>query len=499
MKKYLSKAFSVFLVFCCFFLNSGSVYVFAADRIKQDAGVLKLSLDDISRIGLENNLDIQIAKYDAYIKRTGLDQAQSVFDTFLNAQAVYLNDQRKTASSAFGTKNSTNKYSLGFEKTIPTGTKLGIEFADARSASNSTFSSINPNYDANVKLSLNQPLGSNFFGMLDRSRIKLSRLDISNSDFNVLNRIELSLAGLQKTYWNLVLRLEELNIARQMLERSENLYKVFEQRYKLGLVEDAELFGLKANLIQNNVDINIARQKSRIAQNDLLLALNEENFKLNIVPKNKLEFKALKVSARDILLAAINQRRDYKQAKNNLLIRNINLSMKKNSLWPRIDLAASFAKNGLEATQADAWKNVSEQDNPEVYVGLSFSIPLENRSARSEKQKAENEKAKALLSIKKIEHAIIVEIHNAVDAVNVSQKNIKSRQEIVALQEKKLLYEEKRFRNGRSNTDTLVRFQRDLLLARRNLAQTLFVYKTAQIDLRQAANQLLADYWTDKL
>ncbi|MFH1061972.1 MAG: TolC family protein, partial [Candidatus Omnitrophota bacterium] len=404
-----------------------------------------------------------------------------------------------SASSLSGTKSRLNNYSIGLSKTIPMGTTLGLELADARGSGDSTFSSINPNHDAQVKFTLNQPLGNNFFGMLDRGQIKLSRLDIDNSDFNVLNRIEQSLGDLQKAYWQLVLYSEELDIARKMLERTKNLYKIFEQRKNLGLVEDAELFALEANLIQNNIDIKIAEQKLRMAQNALLLALSEEDFTLNIMPTNKLECLASKITVQDFLQTAIVQRRDYKQAKNDLEMKKINLSMKQNSLWPQIDLDASFAHNGLEAAQADAWQNISDQDNPELYLGLSLSLPLENRAARSKKQKAENEKAKALLGLKRIEHAIIVEINNAVDTVNVHIENIKSRQKIITLQEKKLLFEEKRFRNGRSNTDTLVRFQQDLLTAQRNLAQTLFAYKAARIDLQQAENSLLNAYWTDKL
>ncbi|MBU1086845.1 MAG: TolC family protein [Candidatus Omnitrophica bacterium] len=501
MGKNILKKTCVGLLFTGIIVNAWVNDSWATEKTVESKGQdkISLSLEDISRIGLENNLDIQIAKYDAYIKRTGLEDSQSVFDIFLNGQAFYLNDQQNSDSSLAGTKNISNNYSLGLSKTIPTGTKLGVEVADARSASNSTFSSINPNHEANVKFTLNQPLGSNFFGMLDRGQIKLSRLDIDNSDFSVLERIEKSLADLQKTYWQLALRLEELNIARQMLERSKKLYEVFARRNKLGLVEDAELFALEANLIQNNIDITIAQQQLRIAQNALLLALNEEDFSLDIMPKSELTGLIERLTAKDILRTAVNQRRDYKQAKNDLEIQNINLTMKQNSLWPRIDLDASFARNGLEADQADAWQNVGEQDNPELYVGLSFSMPLENRSARSKKQKAENEKAKALLNLKRIEYKIIVQIKNAVDAVNMYTDKIKAQQQILDLQEKKLAYEEKRFSNGRSDSDTLVRFQQDLLAAQRNLAQSLFAYKAARIDLKQAANSLLDAYWTGKL
>jgi outer membrane protein TolC len=460
---------------------------------------MSLSLEQASRIGLENNLDIQMAKYDSYIKRTTLDETQSLFDTFLNAEAAYYNDQQKTASSLSGTKNVLNSYSVGLTKKIPTGTTLGLEFSDERNSSNSTFTSINPNHDAKVRFTINQPLGDNFFGMLDRGLIKINRLDVENTDYQVLNRIELSLAGLQKAYWKLALRFSQLEIARAMLERAEYYYEVFQKKHSLGMVEDAELFAQHANLLQRKIDVKLAYQHIRAAQNDLLFALNEDDFSINILPIDEMERMMEKITVQKSLRQAILNRRDYKQAGNNLKIKKINLSMKKNSVWPQIDINASFAHNGLDRDQSNAWEDITKEDNPEMYIGLNVSVPLENRKAQAQKKQAKQEKAQAIIGIKKLEHQIIIEVNNLVDAVNVACENIKLNQKIVALNEKKLKYEEKRFQSGRSTTDTLVRYQQDLLAAQNSLAQNLFDYRAALIDLNVAQNSLLSKYWQGSL
>ena len=108
----------------CLLLNAQADCLLAKSASSQSQNCLNLSLEEVSRIGLANNLDIQIAKYDAYIRRASWDDSQSIFDTFLNAKAVYLNDQQKSSSSLSGTKNEFNNYSIGLSKTIPTGTTL---------------------------------------------------------------------------------------------------------------------------------------------------------------------------------------------------------------------------------------------------------------------------------------------------------------------------------------------------------------------------------------
>ena len=46
----------------------------------------KLSLEDVTRLALENNFEIQLAKYDAWIARTDEGVAESIYDTIFDAE-----------------------------------------------------------------------------------------------------------------------------------------------------------------------------------------------------------------------------------------------------------------------------------------------------------------------------------------------------------------------------------------------------------------------------
>ncbi|MBU4304723.1 MAG: TolC family protein [Candidatus Omnitrophica bacterium] len=463
------------------------------------AEVVALSLDDVSRLVLKNNPDIQMAKYDAYIRRTDLKDARSIFDTMLSLQAAYLNDRRKTSSTLLGTKSTTTDYSLGLEKKLPSGTTLGISADDSRDFSNSAFSSFPTGHEASVKFSLRQPLGNNFFGMIDRGRIKITRLDIENSDFQAIVRIEQALAQAQTAYWRLVLKQEELKTARAMLEKAEQLYAVFKDKHALGLVEDAELFGVEANVAQRRSSIAALTHERTMAKNEVLLSLHEEDLNIVIVPQDALDISERALDWEENLRRALEQRRDYKQAQNDVAMKNIELRLKRNSRWPQVDLEASFLHNGLEASQAKAWENLTQEDNPQWYMGLSVQVPLENRAASSKHEKAQWEKAKALIALKKTESIIAVEINNSVDAVNNTIEKLKLQERIVSLQENKLLFEEQRFAKGRSDTDTLIRYQEDLQQAQLALSGVRFEQKKAMIDLLLAENSLLDLYWKEAL
>ena len=62
---------------------------------------------------------------------------------------------------------------------------------------------------------------------------------------------------------------------------------------------------------------------------------------------------------------------------------------------------------------------------------MSVSMNMENREARSEKEKAQIEKANALLKLKKIEHKVLVDITNSVDAINNRKESIKLNKDIL--------------------------------------------------------------------
>ncbi len=199
------------------------------------------------------------------------------------------------------------------------------------------------------------------------------------------------------------------------------------------------------------------------------------------------------------LKEAIENRRDYKTIMNNIESKNIDIKIKKNSLWPEIDLEASFTKNGIKSNENNAWSDITRENNSETYVGINFNIPLENREARSELKKAQLYKEQLLLSFKRVERLILKEVHNRVRSVNSLKNQAELYNSIVELQQNKLHEETKRFNYGRSDSDTVIRYEEDLLNAELKLAITLYDYRISLVDLAITKNNLLDEDWISQL
>lgn len=458
-----------------------------------------LSLEDVSRMALEGSLDVQIAKFDAYAKRNDLLGSVSIYDTLLTAKASYQNTQFKQNSALAGTKSVTNQYSLGISKQLPTGTVVDLDFEDTRDFTNSAYANINPAHEGLAKVALTQPIGKNFFGLVDRNDIKITKLDIENSDYSSLTKIEEALADAQKAYWKVVWLSEQLEIKREMLKKAQDLFDIYRKKRKIGLIEDPDLLAAEANVVMRQNDVLSAVDELNSAKENLLLLLNEDSHNVHVKPLDRLGYREEIIDFYDALSNAIEHRRDYKEAKNRIRMKKLSLVSKKNSLWPEIDLEASFARNGLSREYNEAWKQITKEDNPELFAAVTVTFPLENSKARGEFNKAKIEQAKALVELKKTERLILTKINELVTKVRILSGKVATSQRNARLQERKLNAEELRFKFGRSSSDLMIRYQEDVLNARLGLARSLYDYQFSLIDLKLAQDILLDGYWKGTL
>ncbi len=477
----------------------GLMFLCSTNFVHAESPMVRLSVDDVTRIALDNNFDIQLAKYDAWIKATDGMKSESIFDTIFNAEVSYREDESARATTFSGTRTVENDYNIGFAKKLPSGTSLNLAMTNARDVTNSTFSTSPVTRESTLELSVVQAMGKNFLGMQDRGTIKLTEIDIENSEFTSLDKLEATVAEVQQAYWDLVLQAERVEIERDMVEQAKKLYDLHQKQLKDGLVEIPDAIASEANYQRTLNRLTLAQNTYQRKLNVVKLLLNRTDLDVVIEPTDKLQLAGSQTATMESLDLALKNRRDFKQAMNLIKARDIQLSMKKNNLWPEINLTASLARNGLGDSFNDAATKISEEDNPNFFAGLTFEIPLENRSARAELKAAELEKARILLNTKYLERRITIEIVDQVRDCNIFREVAQNEIAISDLQIQKLEEEQKRFNLGRSNTDIIIRFQEDVIQARLSAAEAKYRYQTALIDLKRKESTLLSRYWNDEL
>ncbi|MFH1504129.1 MAG: TolC family protein, partial [Candidatus Omnitrophota bacterium] len=220
---------------------------------------------------------------------------------------------------------------------------------------------------------------------------------------------------------------------------------------------------------------------------------------ISIKPLDSLELSPSFVDLAFSLKESIQNRRDYKKINNELKAKGISIAIKRNALWPQIDLEVSYLRNGLDSNLGESFRDISAEDNPEVYLGFSIKIPFENREAKAGFESVNLAKAQLLLTLKKTERVILKEINNRVQEINILKSKVEMSSKIVQLQEEKLNQEKKRLKQGRSSSDLIISYADDLLKANLSYAKVLYDYRVSLAGLELDKNTLLDKYWEGKL
>jgi len=484
---------NLFIILMLFMLmKSGPMHVWAQETYS-------LSIEEVSELALANNFDIQLARYDARIARTDKGVAKSIYDTVIDMEVKYRNNQSKPVSSFAGNKILDNDYNFSASKKLPTGTTLTFDNTNNRNWTDSSYVTLNPSHDSSIGITVKQELGKNFFGLKDRGDIKITLLDVKNSEYTSLDKIETYLVDVQKAYWDLVLQTEKLRIYQDMVKQAKELFDVNTEKEKDGLAERPDVLAAEASYKQKTNVLLQAQNHLKTKENILRLLLNITDDQVSIVPLDVFSLQDQDERNEYSLRVAFENRYDYKEALNNVKAKDINLAMKKNDIWPEVNLTASLARNGVGEHFKQAYNGITEEDNPDFFAGLTISFPLENNEAKSKLKAAELEKAKILIDLKSLERKITVGIIDKVRNTNILKEVAANEMTVSQLQAQKLEAEEKRFSQGRSDTDTIVRFQNDVSLARITAVEAKYAYYAAGIDLRKEEGALLQKYWDEEL
>jgi hypothetical protein len=135
---------------------------------------LRLDLAGALQLALARNLNLHVGRYDLAIADANVRGTGGIFDP--NFQA-YLNlDSTKSPTStilegANVSESQNERFGIGINQLLPSGTEVGLEWFSRRGKTNSTFFFLNPQWNANLRANLTQPLLNGFGTTVTRSQI----------------------------------------------------------------------------------------------------------------------------------------------------------------------------------------------------------------------------------------------------------------------------------------------------------------------------------------
>jgi outer membrane protein TolC len=201
-------------------------------------------------------------------------------------------------------------------------------------------------------------------------------------------------------------------------------------------------------------------------------------------PVEELRAFPMSFQVQDSWLKGLTQRPDLERLRLALRQKNIEIRYQKNQLYPVLDLVGSYGQSANNFTSfGDAFDDIGAARYPNAGIQLQFSIPLGNTSARNSLRARRAELEQALLTLKKQEQLVMVEIDNAIANARTDFERVGATREAREFAKEAWDAEQKKHDNGKSTSYEVLLKQRDYITTLSDEIRSLADYNKTLADL----------------
>ncbi len=519
----------------------------------QTATPISLSLDDAIRKTLLNNNSIEITRDDVRIQETTIRSLLGFYDPVFTVSPTYTrnsttgsaatNDFTANANMLHFIRPGGGSYQVFFNNTR-TENAFSQQQVSSGSIGGSTGSAI---YSTRSGVQYTQPLFRNFGTDITRRNIKIARRILQQTDADFRRTTIDTIAQVQNTYWDLVFALRDqqnrvanVNLALESLRQIEARINAGSAAPLARAEVATELANREGELLQATQ--LVSRTENSLKQLVLRDAMNIE-WSQSYVPIDKPAFNLNPINLDNAIKDAMDNRFELRRLKLQNDINNIDIAYFKNQTKPQIDLNTTLSFDGLALgnvstdsttvplisgdpnTNAIAFllgqirrfhpvdpipnvtfagtqpflvggfgrsfRNIFRSDAPNYSIGVTFSFPLRNRTAKADLAGARVLENQIATRLRAQEQLVIVEVRNAVQGVETARQRVLTARRARENAEIQLSGEQKLFESGKSTTFLLFQRENSLTSARNAEIRAETDYNKALADLQKATSTTL--------
>jgi outer membrane protein TolC len=397
------------------------------------------------------------------------------------------------------TKVRTNIINFGYEQTLISGTKLALDFDTTRTRSNynRAFQALNPVFDSFASLTVTQPLMKGFGITVTQADFLIAKNNKLKSVKDFMDTVMKTLTDVKKAYYDFQYSQEQYSTAVVSLKRVEDLHNINKEKYAKGLASNVDLLQSESETARFEQAVASAEGVMKLAEDKLKFITNmvndQELWNCDIILLDSIAYKERKVDIIGSLERSFIHRPDYEAAKIDLKNKDISVIYYRNGTLPIVDLVGSYGFNGLAKNFEKDMGILGSGMYQDWSIGVSVKMPLGNDDAKGKYQKSQLEKQQALISFKRLEQKIILEVRNAVRDVDIKYRVLEASIKNKDAEIKNYEAQSARFRAGLVSTHDIIDFQEKLARAEVNYAASVIDYNKALIELAKVEGMMLIE------
>ena len=481
------------------------------DQDNQNARALRLSLDEAVRTTMERNLGISIQRYDYLMAGQSLRSQYGIYDWYTTGTIEHQSSEFATSNSLESASERSTTANFGITQTVPTGGSYSFNFNNKKDNKAGFGTLVNPTYDANFGLTLNQPLLRDFGIDVTNRFINIAHntLGINKELFrSVLMNTAVSV---EQAYLDLVYARRNVDVVKDSLFLARDQSRITQIRIDVGASAPLDILQPRVQIATTEEQLIAAIASVRDAEDRLraLMNLPAGDWDRPIIPTDNVGYTPMTITTDAAVAQALSLRPEVRENQLNTATRRIEYLYARNQVRPRVDATASLGAAGLAGNalatnpitgqptglRSSAYPHALQQivsgDFPSWTVGVNLAMPILNIGARAEAKRAQLDYEQSKATEDQTRQNIQVDVRKAVRDIDTAAKEIGASRTAREAAEQNLDAERKRYENGMTTNFNVLQIQQQLSDARVRELQALVGYNKAVANYHAAVGDLL--------
>ncbi|HEV1994273.1 MAG TPA: TolC family protein, partial [Candidatus Acidoferrum sp.] len=392
-----------------------------------------------------------------------------------------------------------------------TGTTFFTAWDNTRNSSTSAANLFNPSVTSTIFVGFQQQLLNGFGRSVNTRNIRIAKNNRKIADWAFTQQAITTVTNTITAYWELVFARENVKVQQQAVTVAEKLYNDNKKQLEIGTMAPLDVTRAESELATNRQNLIVAQtlhlQNQQILKNAISknpLAPNLVN--VEIIPTDlpqrpeAIEAPSFEEAAKE----AFAKRPELQEEALNLLNSDIDVKATRNALLPTALLSAQYSSVGLAGNQSkfttktvagapvvdangnpvagdflpatqftpngimqagftDALSSVFHNNFPDYQVSLNVTIPIRNRSAQADNQRAILTQHQLEAQLQLLKNTALLDVRNTYIALTQDRAQVDAASKARELQQQTFNAEQKKYQLGASTVYLVIQTQRDLI------------------------------------
>jgi outer membrane protein TolC len=392
-----------------------------------------------------------------------------------------------------------------------------LDFSSARTSSDSTFLSLNPQFPTSLNLSLTQPLWRGLLYDDNRHRLQVAKGNVRLTDAQFRQRVIEIITQAVEAYWELDFAYRNLEVQISAVRLAEQQDASNRRQVEQGLLAPIDVVATQTQVATFQQDVFTAQQALTSAENALKVLMLPDRTDLMwgmaLIPQQAEDQAGVLPNLDESIKAALAKRPELAESAISIELNRYDTRLSREQAKPQIDAYANLSLAGLAGYPLPPGPNpftastviLTNQLNelstlagiPQVSIptssgipptlvggygqslsaltsgnftsaqlGVQFSLPIRNRTANAQVafDVAEGRRLKILRQ--QTEMAIEQDVRNALQTSSSARSRLEAAVTARLYAEQQYLSEQRQFQAGTSTVFLVLQRQTDLISAR---------------------------------